>query len=118
MSLGEKVKELREKKGMNQKELSKAADITQATISRIEKGKVNQLKSEALKRLANALGSTIDYLVDDKKDKLTPNDIMRADETAKYLFRGYETLSSGGRKQLIDFVRFLEEKEREEEKKE
>ena len=117
MSLGEKVKELREKKGMNQKELSEASGITQATISRIEKGKVNQLKSEALKRLADALGSTIDYLVD-KADKLTPNDILRADETAKHLFRGYEKLSSDGRKQLIDFVNFLEGKEKEEEKKE
>ena len=110
MSLGEKVKELREKKGMNQKELSKASAITQATISRIEKGKVNQLKSEALKRLADALGSTIDYLVD-KTDKLTPNDILQSDDTAKHLFRGYEKLSSDGRKQLINFVNFLEGKE-------
>ncbi len=117
MSLGEKVKELREKKGMNQKELSEASGITQATISRIEKGKVNQLKSEALKRLADALGSTIDYLVD-KTDELTPNDILRSDDTAKHLFRGYEKLSSEGRKQLIDFVNFLERRETEDEKKE
>jgi len=117
MSLGEKVKALREKKGMNQKQLSEASFITQATISRIESGKVNQLKSDALKRLADALGSTVDYLVD-KADQLTPEDVMKADKTAKYLFRGYEKLSSDGRKQLIDFVQFLEGKEKEEEKKE
>lgn len=109
MSLGEKVKALREKKGMNQKQLSEASLITQATISRIESGKVNQLKSDALKRLADALGSTVDYLVD-KADQLTPEDVMKADKTAKYLFRGYEKLSSDGRKQLIDFVQFLEGK--------
>ena len=95
MSLGEKVKALREKKGMNQKQLSEASLITQATISRIESGKVNQLKSDALKRLADALGSTVDYLVD-KADQLTPEDVMKADKTAKYLFRGYEKLSSDG----------------------
>ena len=117
MSLGEKVKELREKKGMNQKQLSEASLITQATISRIESGKVNQLKSDALKRLADALGSTVDYLVD-RTDQLKPEDVMKADKTAKHLFRGYEKLSSDGRKQLIDFVNFLEEKEREEEQKE
>ena len=117
MSLGEKIKELREKRGMNQKQLAEASRITQATISRIEKGKVNQLKSEALKRLADALGSTVDYLVD-RTDQLTPEDVLKADETAKHLFRGYEKLSSDGRKQLIDFVQFLEEKEREGEKKE
>jgi len=117
MSLGDKVRTLREKKGMNQKQLAEASGITQATISRIEKEKVNQLKSEALKRLAGALGVTIDYLVD-KTDTLTPNDVIKSDETAKHLFRGYEKLSSDGRKQLIDFVNFLEGKEKEEEKKE
>ena len=117
MSLGEKVTELREKKGMNQKELAEASGITQATISRIEKGKVHQLKSEALKRLAGALGSTVDYLVD-KTNTITPTDVLQSDETAKHLFRGYEKLSSDARKQLIDFVNFLEGKEKEEEKKE
>ena len=111
MTLGDKVKELREKKGMNQKELSEASDITQATISRLEHGKVKQLKSEALKRLAGALGSTVDYLVD-KTNFLTPNDFIGSDDKAKYIFRGYERLSSDGRKQLIHFVQFLEEKEK------
>ncbi|HQM51551.1 MAG TPA: helix-turn-helix transcriptional regulator [bacterium] len=106
MSLGEKVREQREKKGMNQKQLAEVAQITQATISRIEKGKVTQLKSEALKRLAVALGVTVDYLVD-KTNTITPNDVLQSDETAKHLFRGYEKLSSDGRKQLIDFVNFL-----------
>ena len=110
MSLGEKVKALREKKGMNQKQLAEASDITQATISRIENGKVNQLKSEALKRLSEALGSTVDYLVD-RTDQLTPEDVMKADENAKYLFRGYEKLSPEARKQLQDFIQFLEQRE-------
>ena len=117
MPLGYIVKELREKKDMNQKELSEASDITQATISRLEHGKVKQLKSEALKRLAGALGSTVDYLVD-RTNLLTPSDIIESDETAKYLFRGYGKLSSDGRKQLIDFVQFLEAKETEEDTKE
>jgi len=49
MSLGERVIILREKRGMNQKQVSDASGITQATISRIESGQVKQLKSEALK---------------------------------------------------------------------
>ena len=114
MSLGEKIKELREKKGMNQKQVAEASGITQATISRIEKGKVKQLKSEALKRLAEALGTTVDYLVD-RKENLTPEELANVDENVTYLFRGYEKLPSEARKQLIDFVQFLEGKEKEEE---
>jgi transcriptional regulator with XRE-family HTH domain len=115
MSLGEKVKTLREKKGMNQKEVAEASGITQATISRIESGQVKELKSEALKRLAGALGVTVDYLVD-KTDKLTPNDIIRSDAAAQYVFRGYEKLSATGREQLKNFVRFLEEQEEKKER--
>lgn len=111
MSLGEKVKELRSKKDMNQKKLADASGITQATISRIESGHVQELKSEALKRLAEALGSTVDYLVD-KTNKLTPNDIVQSDSTAQYIFRGYEKLSAVQREKLKSFVRFLEEEEK------
>ena len=75
MSLGEKVKNLRKKKGMNQKQLAETSDITQATISRIESGKVNQLKSEALKRLAYALGVVMEDLVD-----LNPLEVKKEEE--------------------------------------
>lgn len=113
MSLGEKVKEKREKRGMNQKQLAEASGISQATISRIESEKVKELKSQALRRLADALGVTVDYLVD-KTDKLTPNEIVLSDPTAQEIFRAYEKLSSDRRRQLGDFVRFLEHQQAEE----
>jgi hypothetical protein len=68
------------------------------------------LKSEALKRLAEALGVTVDYLVD-KTEKLTPNDIISSDITAQYILSVYEKLSREGRDQLKNFVRFLEGQE-------
>lgn len=111
MSLQERVKECKKKKGWNQKQLADASGITQATISRIESGEVEQLKSEALKRLAEALDVTVDYLVG-KTDKLSPNDILRSDSTAKYIFRGYEKLPAAQREKLKSFVRFLEEEEK------
>ncbi len=103
MFLGERVKQLRAKWGMNQKQLAEASRISQATISRIESGQVKELKSEALKRLAAALRVTVDYLVD-KTGRLTSTDI----------FRGYEKLSVEGRDQLKNFVRFLEQREKRE----
>ena len=110
MSLGDKIQRRRRKLGLNQKQLADVSGITQATISRIESGKVKELKSQALKRLAKVLGVTVDYLVD-RTDKLTPTDIIHSDITAKYIFRGYEKLGSVGRKQLKDFVHFLEKQE-------
>lgn len=64
MALGQKLKLLREERGMNQSELAEASGVNQATISRIESGEMHQLKSDALKRLARVLGVTIDSLLD------------------------------------------------------
>ena len=111
LTLGDKVKEQRMKKNMNQKQLAERSNITQATISRIEAGKVNQLKSNALRRLAEALGVPINYLVDQAK-KLTPDDLVSSDPDAAYIFRGYEKLDHIGREQLKKFVQFLEDQEK------
>lgn len=111
MSLGKRVEQLMIKKNMNQKKLADASEITQATISRILSGQVKELKPETLKRLAKALGTTVDYLVG-KTERMTESDILESDEDAQYIFRGYEKLSAKGRAQLKDFVRFLEQQQK------
>ena len=111
MNLGERVKNLREKKGWNQKELSDRCGITQATISRLESGLVNQLKSDALGDLAKSLGVSVDYLIG-QTNTLTADEAQRCDEEVQYLFRGYEKLSSDGKEELKDFLKWLENKEK------
>lgn len=65
MSLGRNLKELRQKQSLNQKDLSDRSGVSQATISRIENGRVRQPGSSALKNLADALGVSTDSLMDD-----------------------------------------------------
>lgn len=65
MSLGKTLKALRQKKSLNQKDLSSLSGVSQATISRIETGRVRQLRSAALKNLADALGVTVDFMMGD-----------------------------------------------------
>jgi transcriptional regulator with XRE-family HTH domain len=115
MALGQRVKARREKLCMNQLELATAARIAQATISRVEAGEVEQLKSDALKRLAEALRVTVDYLVG-RTDRLTSDDVVEADPQAKTIFRGYEKLSRSGQEQVAKFVRFLQQQERKDSK--
>lgn len=66
MSLGRNLKELRQKQSLNQKDLSDRSGVSQATISRIETGRVRQPGSSALKSLADALCVSTDSLMDDK----------------------------------------------------
>ena len=64
MSLGRNLKELRQQQSLNQKDLSDRSGISQATISRIETGRV-QPRSSALKSLAETLGVSTDYLMNE-----------------------------------------------------
>lgn len=109
MTLGKRVQSKREELGMNQKQLADACGLTQATISRIESEQVNELKSEALKRLAGALGVTTDYLVG-KTTQMKASDLIEADPDAKFIFRNYEKLPKEGREELRTFVEFLQSK--------
>ena len=63
-SLGKILKALRQKKSLNQKDLSSLSGVSQAT-SCIETGRVHQLRSAALKNLADALGVTVDFMMGD-----------------------------------------------------
>lgn len=60
MALGQRIQQGRAKRGWNQKQLAEASRITQATISRLEADQVTPLKSDALGRLAEELGVTVD----------------------------------------------------------
>jgi transcriptional regulator with XRE-family HTH domain len=62
MTLGEKLKELREQRGWSQHELSRRAHVRQALISVLETGKQTDTTGSVLRRLARTLGVTMDYL--------------------------------------------------------
>lgn len=108
MALGAKVKERRLKLGWKQVTLAKQADIPQATVSRIERGEVTQPKMGQLKKLAEALGTTIDYLVGDSIE-MSFEDFLR-DKQAQVIFRGWEKLSAAEKEQLADLVGYFEQK--------
>lgn len=106
MNLATKVRVKREEKRYTQAELAKRTGLTQATISRLESGEVRQLKSEAIKSLAKALGVSVDFLVGDMP-KMSFDETLKADETAQVIFRGFEKLTKEKREQLKDYVEFL-----------
>jgi len=55
MGIYVRLREAREQRGMTQAELAETAQVTQATVSRIENGKVASLDLVVLHKLANAL---------------------------------------------------------------
>lgn len=59
--IGNKIKELREKKGLTQKELAEEIGVAQSTIAMIESGK-NKGSIKTLAKIANYFNVSIDYL--------------------------------------------------------
>jgi len=65
VTIGERIKQLREKRGLSQRALAKAIGVSQAIVQRWEGGArdPNQMAIANAKRLARCLGVSIDYLV-------------------------------------------------------
>ena len=62
MTLGERIKEARLRKRLTQKQLAKLLNVTDATVNRYEKN-VRKPDAEMLKRIAEILGVSVDYLL-------------------------------------------------------
>ncbi|HBZ87385.1 MAG: hypothetical protein A2509_12245 [Candidatus Edwardsbacteria bacterium RIFOXYD12_FULL_50_11] len=107
MSFNEKVHQLRRNLKITQRSLAKQTSMTQASISRIESGKVNNLRPSTLIKLASALNVTIDYLIG-KADKMTTNEMILADPNAKELFTCFEKLPMIEQKEIVKYAKYLD----------
>jgi transcriptional regulator with XRE-family HTH domain len=59
---GDRIRELREKKKLTQDQLAEKAEISKGFLSDVENNKRN-ISSQALLRIANHLGASVDYLL-------------------------------------------------------
>jgi transcriptional regulator with XRE-family HTH domain len=62
MTLGVKLKALREGRGWSQRELSRRAGVRQTLLSELETGKKTDTTGANLRHLAEALHVSVDYL--------------------------------------------------------
>jgi transcriptional regulator with XRE-family HTH domain len=114
MAVGDRIRVLREEKGWTQNHLSKITGVPQPTIWRLEKGEITSPKIDLLKKIALALGVSIDVLTGGAMPT-SPDETEEEDLMPEVVFRGYEKLSRSRRQQLLDFLRFLERQESDEE---
>jgi transcriptional regulator with XRE-family HTH domain len=71
MKLHEKIKRLRKEHGMSQARLAELTGVHKAHFSRLERG-VYQPSVDLLRKIAQALNVTADYLLNDEVDEITP----------------------------------------------
>lgn len=105
MSLGSRIRWEREKRDLTQRELAMLSNVSNATISRIESGKAQDVGSEVLRQLARALGVTSDYLL--TAHVIAPDEVLATDRNASKLLQAYVSLRERDREQLLDFANYL-----------
>ncbi len=106
MSLGQRLKTLREQRQLSQVELARKAKLTQPALSRIEVGGVKQPRLAVLQRLAGALEVSVGYLLGETGGAGAKEPMVGE------LIQSYESLNAPGREQLLEYVRFLKGRER------
>ena len=62
MTLGDRLKTSRERRGWSQRDLARQAAVDNAWIARLESGERHNISLEAAARLALALEVSVDYL--------------------------------------------------------
>jgi transcriptional regulator with XRE-family HTH domain len=72
--LGQRLKQCREWAGLSQNALAKKADVPRPTISELESGNQTGLTLDNAKKLAHALGVTIDFLAGPMGEKETSSE--------------------------------------------
>jgi transcriptional regulator with XRE-family HTH domain len=64
--LGKNIKKYRKAKGLSQDKLAKLADVTYTTLVKIESGANDNPTFKTLKKIASALGASLDALAKEK----------------------------------------------------
>ena len=106
MSVSARIKARRDKLGMTQTQLAKAAQLTPAAISQFESG-ARKPAFDTLSSLADALKVTTDYLLGKKQQGY---DDLLADPKVSIMFRGIMELSEKDKESLLEFYQFLKDK--------
>lgn len=101
MTLGEKIKLVRQKRKMSQAELAEAAKIYQKNISRYEQDTTIP-SALVLKQIANVLGVSTDFLLNEKEEEVS---IIDKDLANK--FTELQTMTGKTKEMALEFLDLL-----------
>ena len=99
MTWQEKVKQLMNNQGINQKKLSQLSGITEASISRYLKGE-RAARLDIIINFAKALNVTTEYLLNDDEE----TDLKPYQEIATAIARNGNSLTAEEKNQLIALI--------------
>lgn len=94
-SLGEKIRLLRKQKAMTLEQLAEKTDSSKGYIWELENRDTKNPSAEKLRKIADVLGVTPEFLLNDKKT--TPSDAV----VKEAFFRKFENLDEGDQEKIM-----------------
>ncbi len=101
MGLAENIRKIRKKKGWSQKELGEMIGSHLSHVNRIETGKYKP-SLDVLKKIADALEVSLDFLVSEKEEEL--QEVKIEDKTMSERIKLLNTLETEDRKAVIRVI--------------
>lgn len=100
-----RIKELRESRGMNQQRLAIELNVSQAMISKYELG-ISEPDITTIKQIADFFGVSADYLLEISDEKMCVSSDTFTDEERELLF-GFKHLDTLKRAKLLAYLQGL-----------
>lgn len=107
MSFAKKLRALRDKNNMTQKDVAKRLNVARSTIAGYET-KDRQPSHEKLTTLADLFHVTVDYLLEDETIALESSQCVTHESMEKMLIARYRKLSPESKERLMDYLHLLE----------
>lgn len=99
MNVGDYIKQLRLSHGYSQEQLGKLVGVQRAAVQKWECGKVQNLKRETIKRLAELFDvSPSSFIVSEEQDRTLEQD---------NLIEAFSSLSEEDQKKAIEYIKLL-----------
>ena len=103
---GEKIRELRKERGLNQDQLAELSSLNRVTIAKYETGRVEP-GAHALSRIADALEVSTDVLLGREEEKREVVDLRPKTPEARIVSGGMDKLPKENREQLLNVFRAM-----------
>ena len=107
MDMGEKIKTLREQRGMTLEELGNKIGVGKSTVRKWETGMIANMRRDKIAKVANALGVDPAYLMG-WEEKIKPNVYMIEYAQKSIAVELLESLNDEGVRRALDYMEMLQ----------
>ncbi len=92
MKVGERIKELRLEKEWTLKQFGEIIGVSEATAQRYESGKVKNISPEMVRKISQALGTSVGWLMGERADQPRGTKAVELSQSEEMLLKIYREL--------------------------